>query len=129
VSVPAGPHFAVEHRRFGDRAVVTVSGELDIATVPQLYAVLAIAVGPRPAALWIDLSATTFIDSSGLHALFEARRRFGGALAIICPPRVRRVFEIVGLDTTVPLYDDAAAARSALESSRSKDARNRSQAV
>jgi anti-sigma B factor antagonist len=113
------PPFAVDHRRFGERAVVSVSGELDIATAPQLAAVLALALGARPAALWVDLTRTTFIDSTGLNVLCAASDRCDGRLTVICPPRVRRVFEIAGLAGVVTLHDGPAGVDSI--ESRSRD--------
>jgi anti-sigma B factor antagonist len=105
------PAFAVDHRRFGDRAVVSVSGELDIATAPQLAAVLALAMGARPAELWIDFTPTTFIDSTGLNTVCAAHDRFDGALTVICPPHVRRVFEIAGLTQFLALQSDGSKSR------------------
>jgi anti-sigma B factor antagonist len=100
------PQFEVAASRSGARTVVTVSGELDIATAPQLSAVITLAMGSRPEALWIDLTALTFIDSTGLHVLSQANHRYDGALAIICPPgNIRRVFEIAGLAAELPLCD------------------------
>lgn len=107
MSVPLEIPFAVDRRRVGDRTVVAVSGELDIATVPQLRA----AIDAEPGSLMIDLSATTFIDSSGLHVLFHTCEARDGAVAIICPSgQVRRVIEIAGMAAALPLYDDVAAA-------------------
>jgi anti-sigma B factor antagonist len=99
------PEFEVSANRFGARAVVAVSGELDIATAPQLSTVVTLAMGSRPAELWIDLSALTFIDSTGLNVLCGANDRFAGALMVICPPHVRRVFEIAGLAGLLTLRD------------------------
>ena len=100
----------VAARRFGARAVVTVSGELDIATAPQLHAVIALAMGARPEELWIDLTATSFIDSTGLDVLCTVNDRYDGRLVIICPPgNVRRVFEITGLSALLSLADRPAA--------------------
>jgi anti-sigma B factor antagonist len=124
------PPFAVDHRRFGDRAVVAVSGELDMATAPQLRTVLALAMGGRPAELWIDLSPTTFIDSTGLHVLLDIRQRFAGALAIVCPPgHLRRVFEIAGLTETLPLCHDVRAVRAALASNEATSREDSTPAV
>lgn len=124
------PPFAVDHRRFGDRAVVSVSGELDIATAPQLAAVLALAMGSRPAELWVDLTPTTFIDSTGLHVLAKTNDRFDGPLTVICPPgHVRRVFEIAGLAAQLTLDDGLAAARSRLESNGSRRRQDSTPAV
>ena len=64
--------------------------------------------------LWIDLSATTFMDSSGLHLLLDTKRRaheLRRRLAIVCPPgTVRRVFDIAGVADALPLYEDLASA-------------------
>ena len=117
------PQFEVAAKRFGPRAVVTVSGELDIATAPPLSAVIALAMGSRPPELWIDLTPLTFIDSTGLTVLSTAYARYDGALAIICPPgNVRRVFEIAGLAAFLPLCDG-------LESNGSESREDSSQAV
>jgi anti-anti-sigma factor len=88
------PQFEVAAKRRGPRAVVSASGELDIATAPQLSAVVALAMGSRPDELCIDLTALTFIDSTGLNVLCQANDRYDGRLVIICPPgNVRRVFD------------------------------------
>ena len=65
----------VEHQ--GSVATVAVVGELDLATAPRLSAVL----GERGDAevLVADLTATTFIDSTGVRVLVEADRRCAGA--------------------------------------------------
>jgi anti-anti-sigma factor len=114
------PQFEIAANRFGPRSVVTVSGELDIATAPQLSAVIALAIGARPPELWIDLTPTTFIDSTGLNLLLQAQQRYDGALMIICPPgNVRRVFDVAGLSTLLPLCDEPAALQTS--GSRSRD--------
>ncbi|HET8758777.1 MAG TPA: STAS domain-containing protein [Solirubrobacteraceae bacterium] len=100
------PQFEVAAKRRGPRAVVSASGELDIATAPQLSAVVALAMGSRPDELCIDLTALTFIDSTGLNVLCQANDRYDGRLVIICPPgNVRRVFDIAGLAGLLPLCD------------------------
>jgi hypothetical protein len=55
----------VEVRRESGHVLVTVAGEMDIATVPPLRKRLAaLAVSGRP--LIVDLDRVTFIDASGL---------------------------------------------------------------
>ena len=94
----------------GRRTVLHVGGEVDLASVELVRSEIGAALESSPAELWIDLCATAFIDSSGLHVIVEAAhesRRRGLRLAIICPPGpVRRVFELTGLDRALPLYDD-----------------------
>src|SRR3979409_2393089 len=68
--------------------LVTVTGELDIATAPQLRE----ALTARPAEgglIVVDLTPVTFMDSTGLEAivrLHTALAGAGGRLAVVCPP-------------------------------------------
>jgi anti-sigma B factor antagonist len=79
--------------------VVTVAGEIDLATAPQLAACLVDAADRDVAA---DLSAVTFLDSSGLSALVAGSRAVaaGGHILRTFGERetVLRVLEISGLD-------------------------------
>jgi anti-sigma B factor antagonist len=96
----------VEVRHEPDHVLVTVAGEVDIATVPQLQEPLAsLAASGRP--LIVDLLEVTFIDASGLGVLAsvasQARAR-GGSLHAVCVRHlVRRLFTITGLDRQIPL--------------------------
>ena len=76
------------------------SGELDLATAPRLSAVL----GERGDAevLVADLTATTFIDSTGVRVLVEADRRCAGSatrfVVLVDDGPVLRVLELCELD-------------------------------
>lgn len=80
------------------RAVLAVGGEVDLATVERFRNALLEAQGsPR---VVVDLSAVTFMDSSGLNALVAAYHRVpaGGELRVTgLRTNVRKVFEITGL--------------------------------
>ena len=74
-------------------SVVTVAGEVDIATVTRLRERLfELAANGRP--LVIDLDDVAFIDSAGLGALVGAAKRaaaHGGTLHVVCArPQIRR---------------------------------------
>jgi anti-anti-sigma factor len=79
---------------------VTISGEIDIATSRAMRD--ALATGPGPAHLEVDLSAVTFMDASGIGVLLAARQRVvdgGGSLTLRAPSRaVRRLTGVLGLD-------------------------------
>lgn len=81
-------------------AVVRVSGELDIASAPRLVSAAAEAAGVGAGPVRIDLSAVTFMDSSGLRGLLDAEREIAaaGRVAVLGAPsaRVTRVLEMVG---------------------------------
>jgi anti-sigma B factor antagonist len=101
--------FNVEVRREGGDAIVAVQGELDIATAPRLNEAVATALEGPPARLVIDLSATGFIDSSGIRALARAHHDVESTptrLMVVCPPEnrdVHQVLTLVGLDQTLPV--------------------------
>ena len=82
--------------------IVTVHGEIDVATSPRLKTELVSLLDRDARTIVLDLSATTFIDSSGLGVLVGALKRLrehnGDAIVLrgLQEP-VRRVFEITGL--------------------------------
>ncbi|HZD69574.1 MAG TPA: STAS domain-containing protein [Actinomycetes bacterium] len=96
----------VKHR--DEHALVHVSGEVDLATCPQLRDVLAELIGQGEHHLIVDLEHVTFLDSSGIGVLASALRRIrehGGSLCLTAPkPQVRRVLELTGITKLLPIY-------------------------
>jgi anti-sigma B factor antagonist len=97
--------------------VVTVHGEIDVATSPTLRERLIDLVSGGATRLVLDLEAVDFLDSTGLGtivSLLKRVRTHGGDLRLVCTEaRIRRLFEITGLDKAVPLHaslDDAISA-------------------
>ena len=82
--------------------VVTISGEIDIQSGPQLRDQLMSIIRRRGARLALDLTGVTFIDCAGISVLLAARRRAqleGGSLRVLrASPRVRRVIALTRLD-------------------------------
>jgi anti-anti-sigma factor len=85
--------------------VVTISGEIDIASGPHLRDQLLAAIRQHGARLSLDLTGVTFIDCAGISALLAARRRArleGGSLRILrASPRVRRLLTLTRLDSVL----------------------------
>jgi anti-sigma B factor antagonist len=96
--------------------VVTVYGELDVATSPQLRERLIELVNDGRARLVLALDGIDFLDSTGLGTIVSVLKRartHGGDLRLVCTEtRITRLFEITGLDKAVPLLPtlDAAVA-------------------
>lgn len=67
--------FLIECEQRGDAIVIAVHGELGLPHAPQLGAVAADTLRRLPRRLVIDLTRTTFVDSSGLSVLLNAKRR------------------------------------------------------
>lgn len=107
----------VEEDRDGT-IVVAVSGEVDVATAPDLREHLAsIAESGDGRPVVVDLSGVTFIDSTGLGVLISTRKRCeddARPLAIvIVEPRILKVFEITGLTELFAIYASLDAAMAA----------------
>ena len=82
---------------------ITVSGEIDIATVPDLVRRLDDVIDTHPGDLVeVDFTRVTFVDSSGLGALIAGQRRAraGGGDVVVTnlKSNLRTVFELTGLD-------------------------------
>jgi anti-sigma B factor antagonist len=110
----------IEIRREPGYAVITVTGEIDIATVATLRESLnALAESRRP--VIADLNRVGFMDASGLGAIVGASRRaaaHGASLHVVCGGRTRQLFRLAGLDRQVPLARTTAEALQHLHSGR-----------
>jgi anti-sigma B factor antagonist len=95
--------FEIEDRRIDDDThLVAVSGEIDLFTAPQLKQRMSAPIEAGRSQLVVDLSATTFIDSSSLGVLIGAHRRLeqrGGSLVVVCANEaITKTLKITGLD-------------------------------
>ena len=103
------PDFALRSTPKGATLLVEIVGEVDMITAPTLSR----AIESPPdgtASVVIDLSEVTFLDSSGLNALVQARRLLsdlGVGLQVVVPPEgtIRRVFEITQLTEPLTVID------------------------
>ncbi|MFG3280483.1 STAS domain-containing protein [Streptomyces sp. NPDC048111] len=79
VQPPAGPdrlewpELRIASHSSGDRVTVTVRGELDVDTAPQLYNAVGAALARSRCGVDLDLGRVPFCDCSGLGALLRAR--------------------------------------------------------
>jgi anti-sigma B factor antagonist len=94
--------------------VVSVYGELDVASAPELRERLIEPVTGGAHLLILDLEGLDFLDSTGLGAIISALKRArtnGGDLRLVCTQsRIRRLFEITALDKAFPLFPSLDAA-------------------
>jgi anti-sigma B factor antagonist len=97
-----------------DVVVVTVSGEVDVYTAPQLRSALEDRIAAGQTSLVVDLEDVGFIDSTGLGVLvgrLKVVRKADGWLSVVCTnERILRLFAITGLDQVLPVHDSVDAA-------------------
>ena len=96
--------FAIDDHVLGDDThVVAVMGEIDLFTAPEFKQRVAAPIDAGREHVIVDLTATTFIDSSSLGVLIGAHRRLrrhGGRLVIVCTSdAIAKTFRITGLDS------------------------------
>jgi anti-sigma B factor antagonist len=100
----------VDYEREGERAQLTLAGELDIATVPRLQEAIDNALAEAPAELVVDLRPLGFLDSSGLRlfiVLADRAREEGFRLALVRPGKaVLQVFQITRAEENLPFVDE-----------------------
>lgn len=105
--------FAVRRGAVHGRPALSVRGELDVATAPRLAEAVVSELAAGPRSLVLDLTGTTFMDSSGARELVRAARRAadaGTAIEVVCPREntaVRLVVDLLELHLLVPVVERA----------------------
>lgn len=92
---------------------VALSGELDLSTVAKVQDELRRVEAREPTVVVLDLSALTFLDSTGLRCVVtaseRAREQDRRLVVVRGPEQVQRVFAITRLDERLEIVDDASA--------------------
>ena len=82
--------------------VLSVRGEIDVATSPELHAFLTDMITAEPELVVVDLTEVSFIDSTGLGvlvgALGDVRARGGDLRLVVTQPQIIKLLELTGLD-------------------------------
>ena len=85
--------------------VVAAPEEIDVTNAEALRSVMLMAAWHGQGTLVVDMTATRFCDSYGLHTLLAAHNRAqadGGELLLVIPDIVRfRIFQITGIDHVI----------------------------
>jgi anti-anti-sigma factor len=88
--------------------VASVDGEIDSSNAAELRLALSERLPSASSALVLDLTAVTYLDSSGIHLLFDLGRRLAArrqSLRLVVPEGapMRRVLELCAIDTVAPM--------------------------
>lgn len=102
----------------------TVRGELDMNTAPELEDSLEAALSESGASIMFDLSECEFIDSTGIALIVRTWRHLDrdggegtGRLVLCCVNhQVRRLLKITGVESSISMYEQRAAALAELQS-------------
>jgi anti-anti-sigma factor len=109
----------VDVSRVDGAHLLTVRGELELASALSLVGPLTDVTGDGDGPVLLDLSALTFMDSTGMSVLLNARRRLtrqGRSMAVVCPSGpVRKVFELTNVVDTLRVHPSREAAIAVLD--------------
>ena len=110
---------SLDIRREDGVVIARPSGEIDLANARAIGSLVTGAVPNDAAGVVLDLSDTTYLDSSGVHLVFDLAERLSSRqqrLALVVPEgaRIRRVLDLVNVRATVPVELDVAAAAAAV---------------
>jgi anti-sigma B factor antagonist len=103
-------------------AVLTVGGEVDLATVSALEAAVDEALATQPTALVVDLSEVEFLASAGLQTLVTTHEKVGTSVqfAVVAHgAATSRPIQLTGLDEVFELFPTRAEAMTAVKANRS----------
>ena len=100
----------IEHQRSGSIDLITLTGELVMASCAEVRSRIQKIVDTGNGHLALDLAGVPFMDSSGLSALVsalkEARKKNGKVVLIHVAPEVQALLELTRLHQMFEIYDD-----------------------
>lgn len=103
-----GSFYLSDHVIDDDVRVIRVGGYVDFDVAPHLKRFIVNRIDAGDRRIVIDLSDVGFIDSTAIGVLVGVLKRLrdvGGFLAVACAnDNVRGIFEIVGVESVIPLH-------------------------
>lgn len=105
----------------GGITALTVRGELDMNTAPELEGSLEAIPPGQGVSIMLDLSDCEFIDSTGIALIVRTWQRLDGEgegrLVLCCNNhQVRRLLQITGVENSISMYDQRDTALAKLRS-------------
>ena len=102
-------NFDITTEQLGEgRYLISLGGEVDLYTAPEFKQQLLEVISQGAQVVIVDLTNTTFIDSTTLGVLVGGVKRLrsnDGRLALVCSDRnITKIFEITGLDRVFTIY-------------------------
>jgi anti-sigma B factor antagonist len=98
---PVPTEFLIHRNDDAEGVVLTLVGELDLATAPELERCLQEILAEAPRRLLLDLDELTFVDSAGVTVLIRAKKEAeaNGCRVVLrrATAQLHRVFAVVGL--------------------------------
>jgi len=107
---------AIETEHSAEGLRLLLRGDLDLATAREFEHRMEEASRKTPAAITVDLTGLSFLDSRGLRAILGAQElcdERGCRLTVIAGEQAQRLFDLTGLSERLPLADAASPRKTA----------------
>jgi anti-anti-sigma factor len=104
---PSLAGFGVATTRVDDVVVVSVSGDLDMVTVPKASEAIELASRAESEAMIVDLTGATFLSATGITMLLDAHRETASHRrfrVVADGSATSRPLKLLGIDAVVALY-------------------------
>lgn len=99
----------VNTRTVDGASIIDLQGEVDVYTAPELKQQIIDLLDSGSQRVIVNLQSVDYLDSTALGVLIGGLKRLrerNGSLDLICPnPRIKRIFEITGLDKIFDIYN------------------------
>ena len=98
------PSELVQFDRAGRHLTVYISGEIDALVAPGIADAVLCELRPDDERVWLDFSAVTFCDSSGLSMILRLHGAAAdGSLFAVCEPstQVRHLLDLTGVSGVI----------------------------
>lgn len=100
----------VEARDLGAVRLVRVIGEVDLSNAADVMEAVAEAVPGDASHIILDLSETTYLDSTGIAMIFRVAERFGyhrQELRLVVPSKtpIRALFDLTDVNRVIPVHE------------------------
>lgn len=100
----------LSHKQDGAATVISIVGNLDALTAPQLTEYIGKRIGEGNVKLIVDLAHMDYTSSAGLRVLLsavkDARARNGDLRLTAAQPNVNKVFEMSGFTNILKIFAD-----------------------
>ncbi|HAR62278.1 MAG: hypothetical protein DKM50_12800 [Candidatus Margulisiibacteriota bacterium] len=101
----------IDVKREQNVPVITLAGEVDVYTYPQLKTAISDIIETGEKDMIINLEGVKYIDSTGLGVLASGANKLAknnGFINIICTkPQIKKIFEVSGLtQANFRMFDD-----------------------
>jgi anti-sigma B factor antagonist len=103
----AGRLLDVREETAGDAFILTLDGEFDLSSAPEVRGALDRVVDEGTQRIVVDMLSCTFVDSTGLGVLLHTAKRIEGegGMALACTDeQIRRLLGLTMIDRTIPVF-------------------------